>query len=110
MPRLDAETLASIRVRDTAEGAILPVQAQPGAKRNGLTGVHNGRLKIAVTQAAEKGKANKELGKLLADLLHVRRGDVELCKGPTATQKEFLIRGMTAVGLQQRLRECFEQS
>src|SRR6266704_1433728 len=57
----------------TSGGVILPVHAQPGSRKNGITGIHAGRLKVAVTQAPEKGKANQALVKLLADLLDVKR-------------------------------------
>ncbi|MCX5643831.1 MAG: DUF167 domain-containing protein [Phycisphaerae bacterium] len=44
------------------EGAILPVRAQPGARRNEIRGEQDGALKVCVTQSPEKGKANKTRG------------------------------------------------
>ena len=41
-----------------ADGTQLGIKALPGSRRNGITGVHDGLLKVAVTQVAEKGKAN----------------------------------------------------
>jgi uncharacterized protein YggU (UPF0235/DUF167 family) len=43
------------------EGAILPVRAQPGARRKEIRGEQDGALKVCVTQSPEKGKANKAL-------------------------------------------------
>ena len=82
-----------IDLRVTAHGIVLPVRATPGAKRSGVTGAHDGRLKVSVTQAPDKGKANIAILKLLADLLNLRRADIQLVAGNTSRQKEFLVTG-----------------
>lgn len=71
---------------------ILPVRAQPGARRNEVRGEQNGRLKVSVTQVAEKGKANKAILKLLSAMLGVRRSRLELLSGETSSEKRILIR------------------
>ena len=38
-----------IAITEHAEGCVLPVRAQPGAKRSGVQGERNGALKVAVT-------------------------------------------------------------
>jgi uncharacterized protein len=75
------------------DGTILPVRAQAGARRNEVRGIQDGALKVCVTQAPEKGKANRAIGELLAKWLGVRKSQVELISGETASQKKFLIRG-----------------
>ena len=47
-----------IELTPHAEGTILPVHAQPGARRNAILGERAGALRVAVTAAPEKGKAN----------------------------------------------------
>jgi uncharacterized protein (TIGR00251 family) len=74
------------------EGVILPVRAQPGARCNEVRGEQNGRLKVSVTQIAEKGKANKAILKLLSAALGVRRSQLELLSGETSSEKRILIR------------------
>ncbi|MHB8970613.1 MAG: DUF167 domain-containing protein [Pirellulaceae bacterium] len=85
------------------EGVVLPVRAQPGARENALRGVQNGALKVAVTQVAEKGKANKALVDLLCKTLSLKRSQVELLAGETAAQKRFLVRGVSLEELAERL-------
>ena len=92
-----------IELQSTSNGIILPVHAQPGARKNGVTGVHGGRLKIAVTQAPEKGKANQALIKLLAEQLGMKRSQVALVAGETSHHKKFLITGIDRATLEQRL-------
>ena len=85
------------------EGSILPVRAHPGARRNEIRGEHDGALRVAVTQAPEKGKANKAIAELLAKKLAVRKSQVELVSGETAGQKRFLVRGLAPDELSARL-------
>jgi uncharacterized protein YggU (UPF0235/DUF167 family) len=77
------------------EGVLVAVRAQSGARVNAIRGVHNGMLKIAVTQVAEKGKANEALAETLASGLGLKRSQVELAGGPTSREKKFLVRGVT---------------
>jgi len=86
-----------------AEGVILPVRAQPGARRNEIRGEQAGALKVCVTQVAEKGKANKAVIEVLCDRLELRKSQVELLAGETSQQKRFLVRGLSATDLQPRI-------
>lgn len=79
-----------------AEGVILPVRAQAGARRNGLKGIHAGALQVAVTQAPEKGKANKAIIALMAEVLNLKKSQIELLSGETSSRKRLLVRGATA--------------
>ena len=73
-------------------GVILPVRAQPGSKKSELRGEQDGALKIAVTQIAEKGKANKAIVALMSKQLGLRKSQIELVSGETSAQKRFLVR------------------
>jgi uncharacterized protein (TIGR00251 family) len=92
-----------IAIEPHSEGSILPVRAQPGARRNGLGGEQDGQLKVAVTQVAEKGKANRAIIEVLARKLSLRKSQVELLSGETMSRKRFLIRGLTPAELSQRI-------
>lgn len=97
-----------ITIEPHAEGCVLPIRASPGARRNGVTGVHNGMLKVSVTQAPEKGKANKALAAVLAKALGLRKSQVELLSGETSQEKRFLIRDVDAARLRQKLEAELE--
>lgn len=99
-----------IRLEPHTEGSILPVRAHAGARRNEASGEHDGALRVAVTQAPEKGKANKAIAALLAKSLDVRKSDVELLSGETSSQKRFLIRGLAVEELQSRLVRLLDGS
>lgn len=88
-----------------ADGIILPVRAQPGARNSDIRGLQSGALKVSVTQAPEQGKANKAVADLLAKRLGLRRSQIELLSGATSQNKRFLIRQWSADQLRARLRD-----
>ncbi len=92
-----------IAITDHAEGCVLPVRAQPGARRAGVQGEQAGALKVAVTAPPEDGRANRALIEELRKALGVKRSQVELLGGPTSRDKRFLIRGLTRAEVQKRL-------
>lgn len=92
-----------IEIGEHAEGCILPVRAQPGARKTGVLGEQAGALKVAVNAPPEDGRANKALVELIAESLGVRRSQVELLRGQTSRAKQFLIRGLSKQELEQRI-------
>ena len=92
-----------IVVAEHAEGCILPVRAQPGARKAGVLGEHNGALKAAVTAPPEDGRANQALVEVLREALGLKRSQVALIGGHTSRDKRFLIRGVTKADLEGRL-------
>ena len=54
-----------LHLTETSEGVLVPVLAKPGAKANKIVGVHNGRVRVAVSAAPEKGKANDAIAAVL---------------------------------------------
>jgi uncharacterized protein (TIGR00251 family) len=93
----------AIAVEPHPEGAILSVRAQPGARRSAIRGEQHGMLKVSVTQAPEKGKANKALIALLSKELSLRKSQIGLISGATSPEKRFLVRGVTVEELSARM-------
>ena len=88
------------------DGTLLPVRAQPGARRNELRGVQDGMLKVCVTQSPEKGKANKAIVELLSKKLKLKKSQIELVSGETSHQKRFVIRGLGPAELAARIQQA----
>ena len=97
-----------IHVTEHAEGSILVVRALPGARRNGIVGEAGGAVKIAVSAAPDKGKANQAISEVLRDVLGVKISQVELLSGFTSRQKRFLIRGWSKPNLEARLSSLLQ--
>ena len=92
-------------LESVADGVLLPVQAFPASRKNAVNGVRQGRLKVAVTQAPEKGKANEAIIEVLAKVLGLKRRQISLISGETNPLKKFLISGVEFPELVQRLRQ-----
>jgi uncharacterized protein (TIGR00251 family) len=88
--------MTEIELRTHQRGVIVPVQAHAGARRNGVLGVRNGMLRVAVTAAPEKGKANQAIVAALAEALGVSKSSIELVRGATSAKKQLLIAGLTS--------------
>jgi uncharacterized protein (TIGR00251 family) len=92
-----------IAISEHSEGSVLPVKAQPGARKSGVLGEQAGALKVAVNAPPEQSKANKAVMELLRDALRVKRSQVELLSGASSRDKRFLIRGLMPAELQERV-------
>jgi uncharacterized protein (TIGR00251 family) len=92
-----------IAVGDHAEGCVLPVRAQPGARRAGVQGEQNGALKVAVTAPPQDGRANDALVEALRQALGLKRSQIELLSGQAARDKRFLIRGVSRAELEAKV-------
>jgi uncharacterized protein (TIGR00251 family) len=86
-----------------AAGAVLPVLAHAGSKRNMILGERAGALRVAVTAAPEKGKANLAIQAVLAEILACKASQITLLSGETSRHKRFLIAGVSPQELQLRL-------
>jgi hypothetical protein len=75
-----------------SRGVILPVRATAGARRNAILGVRNGMLRVAVTAAPEKGKANSAIIAVLSKALGIPKSVIEIISGQTSQQKRFLLK------------------
>jgi uncharacterized protein (TIGR00251 family) len=83
-----------VNLEDHPDGVVAPVRVKAGARRTGVAGEHDGALRIDVSAAPEKGKANKAVAEVLAEVFGVAKSAVELVSGSTSPQKRFLIRGV----------------
>lgn len=92
-----------IKLEQTEQGVKLAVRVEPKASRNGVVGAVGERLKVAVTAAPEKGKANDAVVKTLAKALAVRASAVEIVSGETSRDKGVLLRGCRVEEIRKRV-------
>jgi hypothetical protein len=84
-------------------GTILAVKVVPGASRERIVGLLGDRLKVAVQKPAQRGAANKAVCALVAAVLGVRPGDVQIVRGQSHPEKDLLVRGLSAEEVLRRL-------
>jgi uncharacterized protein (TIGR00251 family) len=87
--------MASWYRRDGDGTITLAIHAQPGAKRNGIAGLHGEALKVRIAAPALEDRANEALVRYLAEVFAVPRGAVSLASGERSREKRVVIRGST---------------
>src|SRR5262245_4799005 len=92
-----------ISITEHPDGCVLPVRAQPGARKTGVRGEQAGMVKAAVTAPQQDGKANRALLETLREVLGLKRSQVALFSGETSREKRFLICGVTKAELEERI-------
>lgn len=78
----------------TGDALLLRLTVVPGAARDGVVGRHGDRLKLRVRAAPERGRANREVCRLLAARLGVRTRDVTIVAGTTHPHKTARVQGV----------------
>jgi len=97
-----------IELADHSDGVLLPIRAQPGARKAGVLGEQAGALKLGVTAPPQDGRANAAVVELVRDLLGLKRSQVELLTGLKDRNKKLLIRGVSRAELAARIRELID--
>ena len=82
---------------------ILRVHVQPRSARNCCRGIHADALKVAITAPPVDGKANQEVVDYLAELLDVRRRDIELVSGATSRKKVFWVTTLSSATVLEKI-------
>ncbi len=95
---------------DRGADVLVPVRAHPGARREGIQGLHAGRLKIATTVGAEGGKATDRIGRVLAVALELAPSRVRCISGATSRQKLFAVADASVGHVRERLARVLDPS
>jgi uncharacterized protein (TIGR00251 family) len=69
----------------------LEVRVQPRSRRRGVEKIPDGRFKIRVNAAPDKGKANKEMLEVLADYLGLSPSRLKIVRGETDRDKTIAL-------------------
>jgi len=70
---------------------ILQIKVITKSRRNEIVGWINDVLKIKVTVAPEKGKANIAVVRLLATVLHIPISEIQIASGFTTSKKNIIL-------------------
>ncbi|HEX5044739.1 MAG TPA: DUF167 domain-containing protein [Candidatus Polarisedimenticolaceae bacterium] len=77
----------TLQVEPAEGGCRLRLRVRAGADRDSLDGVHGGALRVRVTVAPEKGKANRRVLELLGEALGLPPSALRLLRGETRPDK-----------------------
>lgn len=90
MDKIIAQILSRIATKEVVR---INVKISAGGGKNAVTGLlGEDTLKIRISAAPEKGKANKELVEFLSKVLRIPRSRIEIVSGHTSPKKVIEIR------------------
>jgi uncharacterized protein (TIGR00251 family) len=73
----------------------LSVRVIPRAKRNAVTKIEDGNIKVHVTAPPEDGRANEAVVETLAEWLGVKRRQIAIVTGTTSRNKIVRLTGVS---------------
>jgi len=95
--------LAELAIREIDVGVVFLVKVVPGSSRTGVSGMLNGMVKVKISAAPEKGKANQCLIEFLAKKLGVKKNAISVISGRTNPIKKVEVLGISAEKLLKKL-------
>ena len=95
--------MADLTITDIDGGVIFGVKVVPASSKTAIAGPFDGKLKVKISAAPEKGKANQCLCEFLAKKLGVKKNCVTIISGKTNPVKDVQILGVAADTLLERL-------
>ena len=95
--------MSNLTVEEIENSVVFKVKVVPGSSRTAVCGLHGEMVKIKVSAAPEKGKANKCLLDFLSKQLGVKKNEVSIISGKTSVVKSVQAIGISAEQLLNRL-------
>ncbi len=95
--------MTNLTIQEVDDGVIFTAKVVPGINRTAVCGLLDEILKIKVSAAPERGKANQCLIELLAKQLGVKKNAVSIISGKTKPIKRVQVLGILAETLLKKL-------
>jgi len=99
---------AEVKALNWLRDDTFPVWVKPQARRNHLVGLREGALHVQLTSPPVEGKANEALAEFLADLVGVRRRQVEIVSGERSRHKVVRISEIDPEELRRRIEQALQ--
>jgi hypothetical protein len=85
----------NLKISQTPIGITFQVKVVPAGSRTSIEGIYGEMLKVKLSAAPEKGKANEALIEFLAEKLSVKRKFVKIVSGLTSKVKQVAVEQMS---------------
>ena len=95
--------MQNLEINQTDSGIIFKTKIVPASSKNAVMGTLGGMLKIKISAAPEKGKANQCLIEFLSDFLDVKKKDIQIISGQTSPTKEIKITNLNKITFCEKL-------
>jgi uncharacterized protein (TIGR00251 family) len=93
-----------IKIIRRQNAVVFYVKVIPSSSRTSLEGVQNGMLRVKLSAAPERGKANKALIDFLSEKTGIKKKFIRIISGLTSKVKQIAAEQETAETLTEKLR------
>ena len=93
-----------LKVYETQEGVTFAAKVAPGSSVSRIARLWEEAVKVTIAAAAERGKANKELIRLLSKLLRCPKSAITIVSGEGQPRKQVHIAGLSRSDLMDQLK------
>ncbi|MBN2020211.1 MAG: DUF167 domain-containing protein [Sedimentisphaerales bacterium] len=94
-----------LKIQQANNATVFTVKVVPRSSKTAIAGVLGEMLKIKLSAAPEKGKANEALIVFLAETLGVKKNAITITAGQTSPVKTIRITGISAEMVLQKLNQ-----
>lgn len=98
-----SEETAGLAMQEKDGSLTFPVRIVPRAKKSEIVGVEGDTLKVRIAAPPVRGKANEAFVEFLAQVLGVRKRQVEIVSGQRARSKIVKVKGLLEKEARERL-------
>ena len=95
--------MANLKIENIDGGVVFSAKIVAGSSKTAVAGMYEGMLKVKVSAAPEKGKANKCLLEFLAKQLGVKKNSISIISGQISPVKKIQVTGISAKTLLEKL-------
>ncbi len=94
----------NLKISQTPAGITFQVKVVPAGSRTSIEGCYGDMLKVKLSAAPEKGKANEALLEFLAEKLDIKRKFIKIVSGLTSKVKQVAIEQITQQEFLEKLK------
>ena len=95
--------MSDLKIENTDGGITFAAKIVPASSKTQISGILDGMLKVKISAAPEKGKANQCLISFLAEKLALKKNAIEIISGQTNPIKHIRIQGIDSTVFLQKL-------
>jgi uncharacterized protein (TIGR00251 family) len=85
---------------------VFNIKVAPGSSKTEVVGIYNGMLKVRLSAAPEKGKANQALIRLLSEKFNIPKAQITITAGLTSKIKRVSVENITSQTINAILSDC----
>jgi uncharacterized protein (TIGR00251 family) len=95
--------MQGLKIEENNGGVVFGIKVIPGSSKTAVSGLLNGKLKVKVAAAPERGKANQDMVNLLAKQLGIKKKHINITSGQTSPVKFVKVSGISPEKLLEKL-------